>query len=223
MPGFERNAGSLLTVQEDTVEVLELASTAEGGEEREYFSIPEDTVALMVVTEGEGTATLRINGDTIRQVANETEFAVSEGRRLRAYVNTSPTPGQGELTLAYERGNTFRGRIIRVTRGGFDRLAKQVRDNGKCWTCKKLVRSAITAALAALGLPDLSIGEDILEVIGLPFEELADHVPQAVQRLLDQLFGSSWRDIFSRLRGLLDYLPFDLAATELCKMLGFCR
>src|SRR5215210_7940581 len=100
MPGFTRSGGWIGT----EIEVLELTSTGEGGNEVLQFPIDEETTGIIVVTDGQGRASLEINGEPLVDANSETEFARSARDRLLAYVNEAPRPGEVRLSISYTEG-----------------------------------------------------------------------------------------------------------------------
>jgi len=114
--------------------------------------------------------------------------------------------------------------IIEVTERGRG-LLRRFRGSLPCHICKRLVRAAITALLAAMGIPDITLGDEILDELA-SWLQTDPELPQPLRRVLEWMFddpGDAAERFIDLLRRFLDGLPIRKAVEEICRALGFCR
>jgi hypothetical protein len=222
MAGFVPHYG----VIEGEAEVFELVSTEEGGEEAFEFEIPPDTEMLLVVTEGEGRAYLNVNGVDVGPIpAEDTRLAVVSRDRVEVYLDTRPRPGTGRLTLWHEAGENFVGRIVRFTRMPGNWIQRQIQNGGRCWTCKKIVRSILEAVGGVFGIPAIPFLDDVIGEGGEALDALIGEpntLPLPLRELLERFFGDDWLRILREILSTIGQGPFGLIANEICRRLGYC-
>lgn len=218
MSGFTTNFGTI----EGQVDVIELASNGEGGEETVRFPISTDTEALLIATAGDGGANLTINGETAHSSGTTLAFSTPAGNLT--YINTDPSEGEGILTLFYQPGRRLIGWVVRFTRQPFDWLRRQLMDRGSCWTCKQIIGALLRALAAPVG-PGLPLLDDVVveggALLGEWFGDFAD-LPSPLHDLLARFVGADWQEV---VRDILQYMgrsPFGTIAEAICTWLKYC-
>jgi hypothetical protein len=212
------------------IEIIELESTGEGGEQIIDVPLPPDTAVVSVVTEGEGGCHATIDGQALRE-DREVAFCEAPGRVL--FVKANPSADGTFRTLRLRvwtsATTTFRVSVLLVSR-----LARTTWARVSCPLCKKLLSHLLSVLLAAFGLPALPVDGLIPEEL---WEKLRHALavdlgtvswPTPVTALLEHLNPDFVRQFIDGLRWLvwivdIVFTPLDGAATALCRRLRLCE
>lgn len=202
---------------------IDYLKIADGTEMERTVEGIEGAAATLITTRGTGRAAIRVEGTRPRAGADyATDVLLGQDARLQSFASFQATHAALGVRMQADIGEEVTATIIQVTRRGRGLLRKFL-NSLPCHLCKRLVRAAITALLASLGIPDITVGDDAVSALLEWLHEGARMHP-ALAEVLDFLFDGDSPAVkfLDLLRRFLNNLPFARVAQAVCEALGFC-